>query len=185
MNSILIVGRYGILTRELINKFYKEDWRIFTLAGKEKTTKPDHVFEQYNFDYESSSIKEILDGCRPDVIVYTGAYDPAYNWEKNSAKETSLKYIADLSSLLISSNLTGVSHFIYLSSHDVFEDEQIRDIGEDVQPTPRTFKGLTVSQGESLILNFNETSQSDITVVRIANLYGIPKNRRDCQDSFT
>ncbi|MBE5966459.1 MAG: NAD(P)-dependent oxidoreductase [Lachnospiraceae bacterium] len=185
MSSILIVGGYGTLSKELIQKFYKENWRIYTLISDKKLRKPAHVFEQYVFRYDSDSVKEVISSCRPDAILFTGAYDPLYQWDEESRTEESLNYITGLCNLLMCAAMAGIRHFIYVSSEKVFEDEYIVDIKEDMPTTPNSFPGMAISQGENLAMHFNQTTQCEVTVVRIAGLYGIPANREDCTDIYS
>ena len=185
MGSILIVGGYGTLTNELINKFYKENWRIYTLISNRKLIKPAHVFEQYVFRYDSDSIKEVIGSCRPDAIVFTGAYDPQYQWNEESKIEEALSFITGLSNLLMCAAMTGIRHFIYLSSEHVYEDEYIVDIKEDMPASPNSFQGMSLSQGENLAMHFNRTTQLEVTVVRIAGMYGIPASREACTDLYS
>lgn len=184
MSNILIVGSHGTFTEELINKFNKEDWCIYTLTSSKRFVKPAHVFEQYSFDYDSNSIKDIISNCRPDTILFSGAYDPLYKWGNENGKDGTLNYIADLSNLLMCAAISGVSHFIYISSDKVFEDEYMVDIREDMPVTPDSFRGMTISQGENMAMHFDQTTQMETTVVRLAHMYGIPANRDDCTDIY-
>jgi nucleoside-diphosphate-sugar epimerase len=185
MSSILIVGGYGTLSKELIQKFYKENWRIYTLISDKKLQKPAHVFEQYVFRYDSDSVKEVISSSRPDAILFTGAYDPLYQWDEESVTEEALNYITGLCNLLMCAAMIGIRHFIYVSSDRVYEDEYIVDIKEDMPTTPNSLKGMAISQGENLAMHFNRTTQSEVTVVRIAGLYGIPANREACTDIYS
>lgn len=182
MNSILIVGSYGTFTNEMINKFYKENWRIYTLISNKKLDKPAHVFEQYVFNYDSDSVKALISSSRPDAVLYTGAYDPLYKWENESITEESLSFITGLSNLLMCAATLGIKHFIYISSEKVYEDEYIIDIKEDMPASPNSYKGMTISQGENLAMHFDQTTQMEVSVVRIAGMYGIPVNREACKD---
>lgn len=185
MSSILIVGSYGTFTNEMIHKFYKENWRIYTLISSKKPIKPAHVFEQYAFKYDSDSIKEILTSCRPDAVLFSGAYDPLYQWDNKSDREESLSYITGLNNLLMCSAMIGIRHFVYVSSDQIYEDEYVIDITEDLPATPKSFKGMTISQGENLAMHFEQTTELEVTVVRIAGLYGIPANREACNDLYS
>lgn len=182
MNTILIIGNFDFFTKALIKKLYIEKWHIYTLVSSRKLIKPAHVFEQYVFDYSSNSVKEIIKSCRPDVIVFTGAYDSLYNWDSENVKNTALKFTADLSNILISTAILGIRHFIYISSEIVFEDDYIIDIKEDVAVSSSSYKGMTISQGENLALHYDQTNQMEVTVLRLANMYGIPYNRREAND---
>lgn len=184
MNNILIVGNYGTFCDELINKFYKEEWHIYILLNKKKIPKPAHVFEQFQYPYESDSIKEVIGSCNPDVILFLGAYDPYFKWEENR-EGNYLNYLTGLSNLLLQSATLGVRHFIYVSSDEVFEDKYAIDIKEDMPVSPNSLKGMTISQGESLAMHFNEITQMEVTVTRMAHMYGIPANREACTDIYS
>lgn len=185
MSSILIIGSYCTFTNELIHKFNKENWRIYTLTNNKKRMKPMHVFEQYLFRYDSDSIKEIISSCRPDIVLFTGAYDTLNQWEEDKAKAESLHYITGLSNLLMCSAMLGVKHFLYISSDQVYEDEYIVDIKEDMPISPRSFQGMTISQGENLALHYEQTTRMEVTVARIAQMYGLPMDREDCTDIYS
>ncbi len=185
MGSILMVGSYGTFINEMIQKFYKENWRIYTLISDKKRIKPAHVFEQYVFKYDSDSIKEIVTSCRPDVILFSGAYDPLYQWEEETAIAESLRYITGLSNILMCGSMLGTRHFIYVSSDKVYEDEYVIDINEEVGATPNSFQGMTISQGENLAMHFGRTTQLEVTVARIAGMYGIPADREACRDIYS
>lgn len=182
MNTILLIGNYDYFIKALIKKLYIDKWRIYTLTSSGRLLKPSHVFEQYIFDYSSNSVKEIIKSCRPDTIIFTGAYDSQYNWNVEKAKDTALKYTADLSNVLFSASLIGVRHFLYISSEIVFEDNYIVDIKEEIVPTPISYKGMTISQGENLALHYGHTHPMEVTVLRLANMYGIPTNSKEVND---
>lgn len=185
MSSILIIGSYCTFTNELIHKFHKENWRIYTLTSGKKRMKPMHVFEQYNFRYDSDNIKEIINSCCPDTVLFTGAYDTINRWEEDKAKAESLHYITGLSNLLMCCAMLGVKHFVYISSDKVFEDEYIVDIKEDMPVSPYSFKGMTISQGENLAMHYEQTTRMEVTVTRIAQMYGLPMDREDCTDIYS
>lgn len=182
MKTVLIIGSNDFFTKSLIKKLYIEKWRVYTLVANQQLIKPAHVFEQYVFDYSSDSIKEIMRSCHPNVIIFTGAYDALYNWAGENVKDVALKFTADLSNVLISASIQGVGHFIYLSSETVFEDEYIVDIKEEMPVSPNSYKGMVISQGENMTIHFGSTKQMEVTVVRLADMYGIPSNRKGCTD---
>lgn len=182
MNTVLIIGSNNFFTKNLINKYYKEKWRIYTLVNNKVYIKPSYVFEQYAFDYCSDSIKEIIKSCRPDVVIFTGAYDTVYNWKNENFKNTALKYTSDLSNILFSVATQGIRHFIYLSSENVFEDEYIVDINEEMPVSPNTYRGMLISQGENMTSHFGQTKQMEVTIIRLANMYGIPTNLKESTD---
>lgn len=182
MKTALIIGSDNFFAKELVEKLYMERWRIYTLVNSKRFIKPSHVFEQYVFDYKSDSIKDIIKSCRPNVIIFTGAYDSLYNWDSVNIKDVALNYIADLINVLISASMQGTGHFIYISSETVFEDEYIIDIKEETPVSPNSYKGMVISQGENMSTHFGAIKDMEVTVVRLANMYGIPSNRKESMD---
>lgn len=185
MNTILVIGNYDAFTKLLFKKLHTEKWQIYTLINKKSLIKPIHVFEQYVFDYKSDTVKEVIESCRPDVILFTGAYDSSYNWNTENTNEIALNYIADLSNILVSAAALGIKHFVYLSSEAVFEDEYVIDIEEDMPVTPDSYKGVAIALGENITLYFGQTSGTETTVVRLANMFIIPEDRDSCNDPIS
>lgn len=183
--SVLIVSNYGTFTEGLINKLNKEGRRIFTLIGDKFATKPDKVFEQYRFSYESDSINEILAGCRPDIIIFAGVYDPFFTWTERTEAQDSRTFIIGLNNLLMGARDQGIRHFVYLSSECVFQDSYTGDIAEITVPSPSSIKATTVAQGEALVSEMGRFSSLEVTVVRVGDMYFIPKERSECRDPYT
>lgn len=185
MNTILIIGHYNSFTKMLINKFYLEQWTIYTLINNKNIHKPKHVIEQYVFDYRSDRIREIIKSCRPAVILYTGAYDFSYKWDGDNINDTGINFTADLNNIIISASMEGVKHFVYISSEIVFQEEYMVDIKEDMPVSPSSYKSIVISLCEKIVLHFSNTSNMETTVVRLDNMYGIPKDRQSCIDPFS
>lgn len=184
MNNILLVGQYNMFILNLIQKFHIKKWNIYTLVS-DNYVKPKNVFEQYYFDYSSDSINEVITSCKPDVILFSGAYDSSYDWDYKNIKSTTLKYISNLSNILIASSKQKIKHFIYISSQEVFEDDYIIDINEDIPVYSKSNKSIAISLGENLVSYFSKTRQMETTIARLDNLYGTPQNRNDCNDFFS
>lgn len=184
MNAILIIGKYDLFTKLLYKKFHTNKWQIFTLSVRKNPVKPMYVFEQYAFDYKSDTVREVIESCRPDAVLFTGAYDSSYNWKAENVNETVLNYISDVSNILLSVSACGVKHFVYLSSEAVFEDSYMVDINEDMQPAPNSYKGMAISIGENITLFIGQATRTETTVVRLDNMCRIPADR-DAADKLS
>ena len=80
---VLLIGGSGVLMNAMIDKLNKNGHRVYLLTGqREGRSSYRHVFERYNFPYDSPSIKEILESIKPDVTVFTGALDTNFDWGK-------------------------------------------------------------------------------------------------------
>ena len=74
--NVLLVGDDNELLDAMINKLNKSSHRIYWLTGqKGKRGSRKRVFETYNFSYTDVNVKDIIDSVRPDVVLFTGAYD--------------------------------------------------------------------------------------------------------------
>jgi len=185
INNVLIIGNEGAFFVELVNKYYKEGWHICILSEQQARSHLPGEVEQYRFGYASASVQELMESCNPQLIIFTGAYDMRFSWREDTAEADTSAYIAGLNNILMCASAVGVRHFVYLSSDAVFEEPSETDISEDDTPTPRTPRGLCVTQGETMATSFGRFSQMEVTVVRIADLYSIPRNKEDCVDRYT
>ena len=185
MAGILIIGDYNPFTKELINKFHKERWQIFFLTNREDVIKEENVFEQFNFPYTSDNIREIINSSRPDLVIFTGAFDSCFNWKNENLNDTSNSYIAGLNNILTYTGLLGVKSFIYLSYEGVFENEYFLNITEEFMPHPTEIKNITILQGENMTRSIGASTNTVTTVIRIAGMYGIPESRTVCNNFLT
>lgn len=179
--KVFIVGKYNTFTDELIKKLHKENDKVYVLTGDAyHGHKPSRVFEQYNFAYTSDSIVEILDSVQPDVILFSGAYDSNFQW--HNVRNESMHYLSGLINIILSAEGYKVKRFIYLSSHQVFQNHADTPITPDAQTTANDYVGIAISQGEELCRHFNETTDLDISVLRIDNMYKVPASLEDADD---
>ena len=179
--KILIAGQYSAFVDQLISKFNKENWDVFYLTGTEKYhVRYRGVFEQYNFRFDSDSIKNIIDSASPDVVLFAGAYDESV-YEQSGRKE-SMYFMSGLVNLLMASRMMGVPRFVYISSNEVFGNSYLSDIDEQTEPSPASNNGIIIAQGEKLVRNYGETSRMDTVILRVDNLYWIPGKRSDVRE---
>lgn len=176
--KVLIVGGYNIFVSQLIEKFNKEGWEVYVLTGSDHSTRRHpYVFEQYDFRYDTDSIKEIIDSASPDMVLFTGAYDP--NLSSGRTRRESMYYMSSLVNLLMASQMLSVPKFVYISSHEVYEESYADIITEEQETSPVTTKGMLVTQGENLVIRYGETTEMDTYVLRLDHLYWLPKKRKD------
>lgn len=176
--NVLIVGGYNVFVSQLIEKFNKEGWEVYLLTGSKNPTRRHHyVFEQYDFPYDTDSIKEIIDSAAPDLVLFSGAYDS--NLSSGKTRRESMYYMSSLVNVLMASQMLKVPKFVYISSHEVYEESYAEPITEDMAPSPLSTKGMMVAQGENLVTRYGETTQMDTYVFRLDHMYWMPKNRKE------
>ena len=77
IQNVLIVGNDSAFLVELVNKFYKEGWHIDLLTETQIHSRLPGEVVSYRFGYASASVKELMESCLPQLVIFTGAYDPA------------------------------------------------------------------------------------------------------------
>ena len=90
-----------------------------------------------------------------------------------------------MNNILTCANAVGTRQFVYLSSEAVFEAPSDTDITESAEPTPKSPFGLRIALGESVAASFGRFAEMEVTVVRIAELYCIPRSQDECADRYT
>ncbi|MCI8561662.1 MAG: NAD(P)-dependent oxidoreductase [Dorea sp.] len=177
--NILLVGDDSMIVDAMIDKFNKDDHRIYWLTGrKEKGTSRKRVFEKYLFLYTDGNMKDIIESASPDVILFMGAYDTNFDWRYNGQAEA-LRYTTSMVNLLSAYSMYGRGRFIYLSSQDVYDSSFANDIPETTPVSPRGFKAPAVSQGEGLCSNYREIQGADTVILRLDNIYNIPRKGQE------
>ncbi len=173
--NVLLIGDDNRLVDAMINKFNKSNHRIYWLTGqKGKKFSRKHVFETYHFPYTDSSVKDIIESVRPDVVLFTGAYDTGFDW-KHNGQEEALRYTTAVVNILTAYSMLGEGKFIYLSSQEVFDGSYANDISEAAAVAAKGFKAPAVSQGEGICSNYREIQGVNTVVLRLDHIYGIPE----------
>ncbi len=171
---VLLAGGGSVLMNALIDKLNKNGHRVYLLTGqKENRFSYRRVFEKYNFTYDSGSIKDILDSVKPDVMVFTGAYDTNFSWE--SPRQEAVGYTAGLMNILSAFSMLNQGRFFYLSSQEVYGASHIDDIKEEEPHSPKGFRAMALAQGEEVCANYRRTQGTDTVVLRLDHLYWVPE----------
>ena len=173
--NVLLIGGSGSLINSLIVKFKKEGHRIFLLTGdRYKKQKYEPVFERYNFAYSSENLQEIMESVRPDITIYTGAFDPNYRWM--SEERETVRFTSDLMNVLVAYSTIRMGKFIFLSSHEVYEGYHENALTEDIQPETTGYRGTTLIQAEEICNNYRKNWKLDLLILRLDHLFCIPES---------
>lgn len=179
--NILIIG-CGILANVIVDKFNKNGHRVYMVTGgRGKKIHNRKVFEQYDFSYDSSSLKDIFATVRPDVTIFMGPYDENFDW--SDARLESVKYSAGLMNILSSYFLLNRGRFVYLSSNEVFNNNYYDNISENEEVSPKSFKSMAIVQGENMCSNYIHSSGMDGIIIRYDNLYAVPEKNKNIIDN--
>lgn len=178
---VLLVGGSGSLMDMLIHKLNKDRHRVYVLTGSRHSGyEYPHVFEKFDFSYDSDSIGEIFASAEPDVTIFLGACDTNFSWR--DARKDAVRYMAGLSNVLSAYALHGKGRFIYLSSHEVFGRGSEKNITEDMPVSANNFRAMALFQGEELCRSYKDTNGIDTVVIRYDHLYGPPKKGEPAKD---
>lgn len=179
----LIVGAYGLFSEAFLVKAHKEAYETFIITGSKKKEGIMHsgVADEYHFQYDNSNIQYILESTKVDTVIFTGALDPIFKWNN---KKDAVTYLSGLMNILVSSSKLSVKKFIYLSTTDVYQTEDMKVIDENAPSIPTQFKALTIRNGEELALNFNNKEETmQVIVLRCSEVYGVCNGKVN-MDSF-
>lgn len=171
---VLLIGGSGVLINAMIDKLNKNGHRVYLLTGKREDHSPyRHVFEKYNFPYDSGSIKDILESIKPDVTIFTGAYDPNFDW--TAARQDAVRYMAGLMNILAACSMMKKGRFLYFSSHEVYGASYVNAVKEEEAATPEGFRAMALAQGEETCANYRKTQGMDTVILRFDHLYWVPE----------
>ena len=175
--NVLLIGGSGSLINNLIIKLNKEGHRVYLLTGSRYKQAPyQRVFERYDFTYDATCLDEIFESINPDVTVFMGAYDTNFHWQN---ERDAVKFSAGMMNILMAYFMRNKGRFIYISSDEVYGLHSAEDITEEQRTSPLSLRGMVVAQGEELCESFRNNRGLDVVTLRVDNLYGIPKERKD------
>lgn len=182
--DVVLTGSYSYVMKSLIQKLNKEGHRVFVISGNRFSQKKyPKVFEQYDFVYESSSMREIFESINPDAVIFMGAFDHSFNWKKQELEQ--VRYNTGLTNVLLAATaLAKPVRFIYLSDQDVFSVHSPVDLKEHDKFSAVGFKAMAVRQGELVCGNYQKTNNFDSMVLRLDHLYGMPLSQEDLMEPF-
>ena len=170
--KVFIIGGCNTVVNALLQKFNKEGLKLYVLTGSHQYhNKYKHVYEQYHFSYENNCIKEVFESVRPDVTIFTGAFDSNYHWENGFREITS--YCSGLYNILTTYSLLQFGRFIYLSSDEIsrITEDEYAAITKQMAEPENSFhenyatacKANALKNGEEICCNYMPFYLSDMT----------------------
>ena len=173
--NVLIAGEYGAFCNRLALKFLRRKCSVYTISGsalnKDEKEIPSQI-HNYDLDLSNDKISLVIDSVKPDVIIFLGAFDESYDFNKESTATTK-KYMTDLAGLLSATAQSQAKCFIYLSTAEVYGTLQNKTLTEKSALKPESMRDAIISQGESFCLDFNKFADIKTVVLRFSDVYGI------------
>lgn len=167
--KVLVVGNYGLVVGNLIARLHREKCDVYVLTGNKKKEKrsglPKHI--SFSFQEDSVDIKYVLQGIMPEYVIFTGAWDENYQWEKEDCASA---FNSSLVNILSWAKEYKVPKVCYLSCMDAELEKNNR--------------GRLVRNGEKICETYAEEGFS-VTVLRLPYVYGCLKRPEDTLDFFS
>ena len=121
-------------------------------------------------------MREVLESIMPQVIVFLGAYDHNFFW--NRVENTAASYAAGLTNILMNYIALKKGRFVYLSSESVFDGKSAQLMTEDDPTGAYSKRGQAIAIGEDICKNYARMG-NDIVVLRMDHLYGEIRKKED------
>ena len=115
-----------------------------------------------------------MESVRPDITIYTGAFDPNYRWM--SEERETVRFTSDLMNVLVAYSTIRMGKFIFLSSHEVYEGYHENALTEDIPPETTGYRGTTLIQAEEICNNYRKNWKLDLLILRLDHLFCIPES---------
>lgn len=162
------------MAEAIIERLNKNGDRVYLLTGQ-RENKPlrQKVFEKYNYTYDDESVKDVFESVKPDIAIFTGAWDSSFDWHR--ARQESVRYTAALLNILTAYSMLGSGRFVYFSSQEVFSGASPRNLPESFEKSPKGFRSMAIAQGEEICANYHQRQGLDVRILRFDHVYWVPK----------
>ena len=162
------------MTEALIERLNKNGDRVYLLTGQ-RENKPlrQKVFEKYNYAYDDESVKDVFESVKPDIAIFTGAWDSSFDWRR--ARQESVRYTAALLNILTAYSMLNSGRFVYFSSQEVFSGTCPQNLPENYEKSPKGFRSMAIAQGEEICANYHQRQGLEVRILRFDHIYWTPK----------
>mmetsp|Transcript_21971 Transcript_21971/g.39862 ORF Transcript_21971/g.39862 Transcript_21971/m.39862 type:complete len:333 (+) Transcript_21971:34-1032(+) len=158
---VLVTGGSGLLGREIVKVFNKNNWTVRGLAYSR--VDGDLLVKCDLFD--AAAVREQFASFRPNIVFHCAAERRPDKLEKN--KEYALRINAETTCLVAELCKLHNAWFVYFSTNYVF-DGQAKEYAEDATPNPLNIYGESKLAGERVVLETYPLA----AIVRVPLLYG-------------
>jgi len=173
----LVTGAGGFIGQHLVRKLAKKykgkrciiglDIRgIGELREEKNVTELIRDIGKISVDDLADSMKEISE------VIHLAAISSADECKKN-LNEAFITNVRGTLNLLRASVQAGVKKFMFISSAAVYGESRLLYINESAPVNPISFYGLTKVMGEESCRMIANTSDLEIKIIRLFNVYGI------------
>ncbi|SEA47711.1 dTDP-4-dehydrorhamnose reductase [Chitinophaga terrae (ex Kim and Jung 2007)] len=168
MKKVLITGSNGLLGQHLIPLFLQDGQYEVIATGRGANRFPhkgNYIYEEANLR-NASSVNQLVDKHKPDVIIHSGAMSQVDECEKN--KDACWDTNVGATRYLVHAAESCNAFFIFLSTDFVFDGLQ-GPYTEDALVNPINYYGTSKAAAERLVMN----SKLQWAIVRTVLVYGV------------
>jgi len=172
-HQLLITGAAGHLGGRLLSAFVSDTEVKLRVHFRKPQHLPDWIkgAEASEGDLRSSRVRmESVRGMTSVIHLATGGYS-TFNLPSQEQLEIDLETSTELAR---DAARSGVSHFVFVSSVQVYGDALRGDVSEVTVPLPSTAYGRSRFEIEQSIRSFASSAGMSVTVIRLTNTYGVP-----------
>lgn len=150
----------------LVARLHREKNDVYVLTGDKKQVKrsgmPKHI--SFAFQEDSPDVKYVIQGIMPDYVIFTGAWDENFDWEKEDCASV---FNSALVNVLSWAKEYRVSKFCFLSCMDAGEESSVR--------------GRLVRNGERICETY-AGEEFSVICLRLPYVYGNARSAEDTLD---
>lgn len=173
--KIMLCGAKSRFAECVMARLGKEGHEVYRLTGSTCEDRVDApVFQEFRLDYMSGRVASAFASALPDVAVVMGAFDAAFAWTE--PEKDAVAYPASLVNLLSAAKAGGVRRIVYLSTVNVFENNDEPLISRDTVPRPTSAANEAFARAERLCACFRD-ERTEVVVVRLPEVFGAHDDR--------
>lgn len=183
--KILFIGECDSFSAQFIDRHVKEGNSVSVIAQRDfkKINKPKLDYKWYDYRAENINVDRIFSNIKPQLVVFAGSLFGDEEWAYG---EASNRYLGELLNVLNLSKKYSVDKFIFLSSTEVYKQQNIDMVTENGDYGASTYKGILSTQGELLVSEISARETLNSLILRFSDLYGykLEEDRKDFLTNF-
>lgn len=164
---ILITGASGFIGKHLLDELVSVYGREHILALTSNPLKGCPYLLHHNYNFSKNYFVE-SGYANIETIIHAGAFTPKSGQQANNIDECNTNIFN--TSLLLSSNLPELKKIIYLSTLDIYGNDDV--ISENTKVEPVSLYGDSKLYCEKLVMRWAQSNNSIAQILRIGHVYG-------------
>ena len=181
-NKILVTGGSGFIGLHLSNKLLKYGYKVNCLDLIKKNNFPKKNFKFFKGNINNTSIiKKSIKDC--NIVIHLAASLGVENTDKNYLNCLDLNIYGTRKVLDIANN-SGVKKFIFVSSSEVYGEQNKFPINENAELKNKSIYAISKIVGEKYLEGFNQKYGLSYNIIRFFNVYGLKQKPNFVMSKF-